>query len=357
MKAGNIFNLKDSFEKLVSERLEEHMIGNDYDNVLALMGRDFPFMSAELKAKCERRVFEYYRRNAQGKTFAKLVWMTIGHSRDIDKPMDTHLTTSFHLSEGEDLFVAFQVENPLYGIGEAHVDFSVYLEFNEIDSVKRTMSVDDFRCVYYVPLKVLQSNILSEKKNREVFNVILEDNNVNAINREKFIDVYYGEKSAKDVFSLNYCYLSNEYKEERTDFYLTDYDTLNFHANLQYDGFFGVIDQLHGTVTIAPSDSSDDCSMSLCRVEIGPDESKEGRMMVFSRLVGIDNSPIDIHRPIYQFKPGKYTINFYIWGELMCTREIEFFEEQNEADCWMDELFRNLKAEYAAKKSAEDVED
>jgi hypothetical protein len=261
------------------------------------------------------------------------------------------------LSEGEDLFVAFQVENPLYGIGEAHVDFSVYLEFNEIDSVKRPMSVDDFRCVYYVPLKVLQSNILSEKKNREVFNVILEDNNVNAINREKFIDVYYGEKSAKDVFSLNYCYLSNEYKEERTDFYLTDYDTLNFHANLQYDGFFGVIDQLHGTVTIAPSDSSDDCSMSLCRVEIGPDESKEGRMMVFSRLVGLDNSPIDIHRPIYRFKPGKYTINFYIWGELMCTREIEFFEEQNEADCWMDELFRNLKAEYAAKKSAEDVED
>ena len=97
--------------------------------------------------------------------------------------------------------------------------------------------------------------------------------------------------------------------------------------------------------------------MSLCRVEIVPDESKEGRMMVFSRLVGIDNSPIDIHRPIYQFKPGKYTINFYIWGELMCTREIEFFEEQDEADCWMDELFRNLKAEYAAKKSAEDVED
>ena len=50
MKAGNIFNLKDPFEKLVSDRLEEHMIGNDYDNVLALMGRDFPFMSAELKA-------------------------------------------------------------------------------------------------------------------------------------------------------------------------------------------------------------------------------------------------------------------------------------------------------------------
>jgi hypothetical protein len=41
----------------------------------------------------------------------------------------------------------------------------------------------------------------------------------------------------------------------------------------------------------------------------------------------------------------------------MCTREIEFFEEQNEADRWMDELFRNLKAESAAKNSAEDVED
>ena len=52
------------------------MWGNDSDCVLALMGRDFPFISAELKAKCEKRAFEYFHTNAQGKTFAKLVWMT-----------------------------------------------------------------------------------------------------------------------------------------------------------------------------------------------------------------------------------------------------------------------------------------
>ena len=49
MNTGNIFNLNDPFEKLVYNRLEEHMRGNDADYVLALMGRDFPFMSAELK--------------------------------------------------------------------------------------------------------------------------------------------------------------------------------------------------------------------------------------------------------------------------------------------------------------------
>lgn len=54
MKTDNSFNLNDPFEKLVSDRLEEHMIGNDYDYVLGLIGRDFPFMSAEHKAKCER---------------------------------------------------------------------------------------------------------------------------------------------------------------------------------------------------------------------------------------------------------------------------------------------------------------
>ena len=357
MKTDNSFNLNDPFEKLASDRLEEHMIGNDYDYVLGLIGRDFPFMSAELKAKCERRVFEYYRRNVQGKTFAKLVWMTIGHSSDIDKPMETHLTTSFHLRDGEDLFVAFQVENPLYGIGEAHVDFSVYLEFNEVGTVKRIMSVDEFRCVYYVPLNVMKADILSEEHNREVFSVILEDNNVNAINKERFIDVCYGEKGAKDVFSLNYCYLSNEYKEERTDFYLTDYDTLNFHAHLKYDGYFGKMDLIQGIVTIAPSDKPDDESMALCRVDIGPDDYKEGWMKGFSRLVGIDNSPINIQRPIYHFKPGKYTISFYIWGELICTREIEFFEEQDDADRWMDELFRDLRAEAAAKNSTEETDD
>ena len=162
MNTKDIFNQNAPFEKLVYERLEEHMWGNDSDYVLALLGRDFPFMSPELKAKCEKWVFEYYHTNAQGKTFAKLVWMTIGHSKDIDKPMDTQLTTSFHLNEGEDLYLAFQMENPLYGIGEAHVDYTVHLDCEEVGRVRRTMSVDEYRCVYYVPLNILKTGLLSE---------------------------------------------------------------------------------------------------------------------------------------------------------------------------------------------------
>lgn len=346
MNTGNIFNQNDPLEKLVSERLEEHMWGNDSDYVLALMGRDFPFMSADLKAKCEKRVFEYYHTNAQGRTFAKLVWMTIGHIRDIDKPMDTQLTTSFHLNEGEDLYLAFQMENPLYGIGEAHVDYAVYLDCDEVGRVRRTMSVDEFRCVYYVPLNVLKTGLLSEKHNREVFDVLLADNNVPATQRTKFIDVFYGEKGAKDVFSVSYCFLSNEYKEERTDFYLTDYDSLNFHASLEYNGRFGDIRELNGTVTITPSDENEGMSTALCRVDIRPDDSKEGRMSVFSRLVGKDNLPTNIHRPIYHFMPGKYTVRFYIWGELLESWEIEFFEEQDEFDRLLDEFIRAKKAEF-----------
>lgn len=346
MNTGNIFNLNDPFEKLVYNRLEEHMRGNDADYVLALMGRDFPFMSAELKTKCEKMVFEYYHTNAQGKTFAKLVWMTIGHGRDIDKPMDTQLTTSFHLREGEDLYLAFQMENPLYGIGEAHVDYSVYLDCDEVDIVRRTMSVDEFRCVYYVPLNILKAGKLSEKSNREVFNVLLADNNVPATQRTRYIDVFYGEKGAKDVFSVSYCFLSNEYKEERTDFYLADYDSLNFHASLEYNGHFGDISELQGTVTITPSGENEGVSTALARVDIGPDESKEGRMRVFSRLVGKDNLQTNIHRPIYHFTLGKYTVRFYIWGELLESCEIEFFQEQDDFDRLLDEFIRAKKAEF-----------
>ena len=346
MNTGNIFNLNDPFEKLVYNRLEEHMRGNDADYVLALMGRDFPFMSAELKTKCEKMVFEYYHTNAQGKTFAKLVWMTIGHGRDIDKPMDTQLTTSFHLREGEDLYLAFQMENPLYGIGEAHVDYSVYLDCDEVDIVRRTMSVDEFRCVYYVPLNILKAGKLSEKSNREVFNVLLADNNVPATQRTRYIDVFYGEKGAKDVFSVSYCFLSNEYKEERTDFYLADYDSLNFHASLEYNGHFGDISELQGAVTITPSGENEGVSTALARVDIGPDESKEGRMRVFSRLVGKDNLQTNIHRPIYHFTLGKYTVRFYIWGELLESCEIEFFQEQDDFDRLLDEFIRAKKAEF-----------
>ena len=57
MNTSNIFDLNDPLEKLVNNRLEEHMRGNDADYVLALMGRDIPFMSSESKAKCERKVY------------------------------------------------------------------------------------------------------------------------------------------------------------------------------------------------------------------------------------------------------------------------------------------------------------
>ena len=42
MNTGNIFNLNNPLEKLVSERPDEHMWGNDSDYVLELMGRDLP---------------------------------------------------------------------------------------------------------------------------------------------------------------------------------------------------------------------------------------------------------------------------------------------------------------------------
>ena len=70
-----------------------------------------------------------------------------------------------------------------------------------------------------------------------------------------------------------------------------------------------------------PFDKPDAESMALCRVDIGPDDYKEGWMKGFSR------------------------------------REIEFFEEQDDADRWMDELFRDLRAEAAAKNSTEETDD
>ena len=82
------------------------------------------------------------------------------------------------------------------------------------------------------------------------------------------------------------------------------------------------------------------------RVDIGPDESKEGRMRVFSRLVGKDNLQTNIHRPIYHFTLGKYNVRFYIWGELLESWEIEFFQEQDDFDRLLDEFIRAKKAEF-----------
>ena len=349
----DIFNLKDPFEKAVYKRLKEHMSGNDCDYVLASMARDFPFMPDEVRIKCEQAAFEHYHTNAKGKTFARLIWMTLVHSNDIGSPMHSQLCDTFHIKEGEDIYVAFEVENPLYGIGQAHVNFAAEVYCMEMGRIKTRMNADQFRKTYFIPLKLAEAGIVSDEKNREDIQILLVDKNVKGLCRVREAEVFYGDKGAKDVFYDFVGSVHNQYDEARKEFFLDQYGHLRFHSSFRYNGDYGSIGGMTGIVTIAPEDPENAWQKTVRPIRItlwdGPKAMYQnpdgGLYQGFISLVGKVISETDINRPVYEFKVGKYQVCFYVWGELVWTGEIEFSETQCEADRFLDEYIRKVNAE------------
>lgn len=363
MRRG-IFNMNDPLEKAVCNRLKQHVRGNDCDYVLASLERDFPYMSDELRRKCHQAAFEHYHTNAKGKTFARLIWMTLVHSNDLQSPIHSQLCDTFHLKDGEDVYVAFEVENPLYGIGEAHVHFAAELYYEATGVVKTKMSSDEFRKTYLIPLKILECLSLSDVNAKENVNVFLVDKNVKGVFKCRPMEVYYGEKEAKDVFYDVGCALYNQFDEARTEFYLDQYDSIAFRSYFRYNGDYGPIGDITGIVTIAPKDPKYGYQKTVRPVRIshwdGPKamySSPHGGLYEgFCRLVGKEVSETDINRPVYDFKTGKYEVNFYIWGQLMWTGEIKFTKTQCEFDRYLDEYIRAVNSG-AIKLSEEDSTD
>lgn len=348
----DIFNLKDPFEKEVYNRLKMHIRGNDCDYVIASMHRDFPYMSEELRAKCHQAAFEHYHTNAKGKTFARLVWMTFVHSNALESPTHSQLCDTFHLKDGEDIYVAFEVENPIYGIGEAYVHFVAEVLGEDKGAVKTKMKADEFRKTYYIPLNLIESGIVSDNRNREDLNVILLDKNVKGLYRCRPLELFYGEKGAKDVFYDCWGSLHDLFDEPRTEHYLDQYQAISFHCGFRYNGHYGPIGDISGIVSIAPKDSASVCQKTVRPVRIshlqGPEGIYEnpyaGLYSGFCRLAGKDVSETDINRPVYDFKTGKYEVCFYLWGELMWSGEIKFAKMQCEFDRFLDEYIRDVKS-------------
>ena len=56
---------------------------------------------------------------------------------------------------------------------------------------------------------------------------------------------------------------------------------------IEYNGHFGDISELQGAVTVTPSGENEGVSTALARVDIGPDDSKEGRMSLIVYLMSL----------------------------------------------------------------------
>ena len=272
-----------------------------------------------------------------------------------------------HLADGslDYLTIAFaHDDSPLYGIGEVHVHFAAELYYEATGVVKTKMSSDEFRKTYLIPLKILECLSLSDVNAKENVNVFLVDKNVKGVFKCRPMEVYYGEKGAKDVFYDVGCALYNQFDEARTEFYLDQYDSIAFRSHFRYNGDYGPIGDFTGIVTIAPKDPKYGYQKTVRPVRIshwdGPKamySSPHGGLYEgFCRLVGKEVSETDINRPVYDFKTGTYEVNFYIWGQLMWTGEIKFTKTQCEFDRYLDEYIRAVNSG-AIKLSEDDSAD
>ena len=106
----NPFDLNNAFEKQVCERMEEYMShGTAHDQVLEMIGYDFPYMDSSVWDHCVVYAFLRCHTGADGKAAASIKSVAFLHSDYKDEPLHTHRSDSFQISEDDDIFAAVVV--------------------------------------------------------------------------------------------------------------------------------------------------------------------------------------------------------------------------------------------------------
>lgn len=359
------FNLNNPFEKQVSERLDEYLKqGLPHDKVLNMIGRDFPYMDNEVSDHCEDTAFIHHYTGEDGNTAATFKRVALLHGKFIDEPFYSHIGQKFHLKKGEDLYVAVQVENPLYLYDKANVRLTFHVDGKQVHELKHVMAMEERRNVYYVPLNLLENKELSEESCTRIRVDVVDENikgNVYSIEP----DVYYGETDPSEVFTLQSRSVYSNYGcGDEEVFNLKQIETLHLQVSVHYTGHYGPIGNIEGIVTISPSDSADKRNVLVRKVYMseksGLSDLKGDE--VLCNISGIFSNIESV--PYFKPEPGKYTINFFVLDALLCSREIEFivaddpadeFEQEESESEYQPDSFDELLDDFLKEMEAEAV--
>ena len=329
------FNLDNPFERKVSERLDEYLKrGLPHDMVLDMIGRDFPYMDEEVRTRCENTAYVHYHSGPDGNVAATFKRVALLHSRFIDEPFYSHQGYDFHLRAGEDIVVAVQVENPLYKHDKADVHLTFHIDGVQVNEFRHTMSRKERRSVCYVPLNVLEHRLLPAETYASI-KIDVVDANIKGMVHSMESDVYYGETDPSEVFELVDFKLCNEYDDtDREVLDIRKTESLILCVSVKHGGHYGHIERLGGIVTISPSDSSDRRNTLVSSVMMMDCPGMDGCIDASIALCNIGDVPCDNTGSLPSFRPdpGKYTVNFFILDTLLCSREIEFIESDDEVN-------------------------
>ncbi len=353
------FDLSNPFEREVSERLDKYLqLGLPHDTVLEMIGRDFPYMSAEVRDHCDNVAFLYYYTGCDGNAVVFVKDVKLAHSKHTDRPLHSHLGDNFHIRKGDDIIAAVLVENPLYLYDKANVYLAFYVNDRKVNEFRHTMDMMDRRNVYYVPLKILENTDLAEDAFSKI-RIEVRDENVKGQQFELEPGIFYSETDPSEVFSVDSISIGRESEDRDMDaFDLNDIDHICIRASIKHPDRFGRLNDIEGVAVITPADSSEPQKTFATRVNLNS-YFEDGCLYGFTTLFDISGEMSDIEFiPQFRPEPGKYTISFSVLGSLLWSKEIEFFEgekkeepvydeasEYSEFDAMLEEFIKEMDAE------------
>ena len=332
------FDHSNPFEKQVSERLTKYLHqGLPHDTVLDMIGRDFPYIDEKVRKICENVAYLHYHSGEDGNIIATFKRVALLHSKFIDEPFYSHKGFRFHIRKGEDIVVAVQVENPLYLYDKADVHLTFHIDDKQVNEFRHTMAIEERRNVYYIPLNILENRELPAEAYTSIKVDVVDENTKGKV-YDIETDIYYSETDPSEVFELKQFNLCYEYEDtDRDVFDILSADSLNLNVTVKHNGHYGHIVNLDGIVTISPSDSSDKRNTLICHVHLSDSPDTDDYINSCSVLCNItDLFGTTGTTPFFKPEPGKYTVNFFLLDALLCSREIEFIE-QNDDDSEYEE--------------------
>ena len=322
-----LFDQNNPFEKQISERLDEYLnSGLNHDQVLYMIGRDFPYMDSDVRERCENAAFVHRYTTDGGSAAATYKRIALLHSKSKDDPFYTHLGSMFYLKNGDDLYVAVLVENPMYLHEKAEVHLTFHVDSQQVNEFRHTMAIDERRKVFYIPLNILET--VDCRAGCNSVTIVVIDENIKGHSYSIVSDIYYGETEPSDVFSPNEITIGDDYNCADEDvFDIDSTEDLYLHASINHTEDYGPIYSIEGIVTISPSDSTDRSETIVKSICLRNSSDIDGLLECSDHLFTIWGMLINTESvPYFTPEPGKYTVNLYVLDKLLWSKEIEFVD-------------------------------
>ena len=368
----NPFDLNNAFEKQVCERMEEYMShGTAHDQVLEMIGYDFPYMDSSVWDHCVVYAFLRCHTGADGNAAASIKSVAFLHSDYKDEPLHTHRSDSFQISEDDDIIAAVVVENPTYLYEKARVHLTIHIGDDQVNEFEHTVAIEDRRNTYYIPLNLHKYKFLKQDAIQKL-SITINNELIKGQTLKKDIDIYTTKRDFSGIFRLKDIeFLTDRDEDPQWVFDLDETPKVAMELSLEYDKGSVNLTEVTGTYTVVPCDPEDHREGVVGHLQLRKSNESDSCLDTFVNLFSLDGKEkaSDSMLPYYDARPDKYIVSIFICDTMICSRSFELIEapdkrkndlselpDQEQEDLF-DLLYKDLEEEYSDEGTHSDEEE